>query len=86
MDLCGLEKGHHEGLLVLGSMSSNQACQLGVDALTCRRGIHYIVRTQGRAGRDSVLTSHPTHALVTHPSDKDYSSHSRSYFRGALSC
>lgn len=39
MDLRGLEEGHHEGLLVLGSMPSNQACQLGVDALPCRGGI-----------------------------------------------
>lgn len=41
MDLRGLEEGHHEGLLVLRSMPSNQACQLGVDALPCRGGIHY---------------------------------------------
>lgn len=28
MDFRGLEEGHHEGLLVLGSMPSNQACAL----------------------------------------------------------
>jgi hypothetical protein len=33
VDLCGLEEGHHEGLLVLGPVSPNQAGQLRVDAL-----------------------------------------------------
>ena len=33
VDLGGLEEGHHEGLLVLGPLPPDQACQLGVDAL-----------------------------------------------------
>lgn len=33
MDLRGLKEGHHEWLLVLGSVSPDEACQLGVDAL-----------------------------------------------------
>lgn len=70
MDLCGLEEGHHEGLLVLGSMPSNQACQLGVDALSCRGGIQ--CWGQGRAGgHNSIPTSYPVHTLAVHSSNRD---------------
>lgn len=58
MDLRGLEEGHHEGLLVLGSMPSNQACQLGVDALSCRRGTHYTEVQGTGTGWGTRLYSH----------------------------
>lgn len=34
--LGGLEEGHSEGLLVLGSLPPDQPRQLGVDALSCK--------------------------------------------------
>lgn len=71
MDLCGLEEGHHEGLLVLGSVAPNQARQLGVDALPCKGGIRYRgVQGEGR-GRGMILASPYNPFTATHSSGKD---------------
>lgn len=84
MDLCGLEEGHHEGLLVLGSVAPNQARQLGVDALPCKGGIRYRgVQGEGR-GRGMILASPYNPFTATHSSGKDCLGNFRSCFRGAL--
>lgn len=83
MDLCGLEEGDHEGLLVLRSVPPNQACQLGVDALPCRGGVHY--RGVGTVKGWREIPFSPDNLLMAIcSSDKDYLGNSRSYFRGTL--
>lgn len=83
MDLCGLEEGDHEGLLVLRSVPPNQARQLGVDALPCRGGVHYRGVGTGK-GWGKILSSPDNLFMAIRSSDKDYLDNSRSYFRGTL--